>query len=227
MLCAYGFWEMFKLLRAYLVFLLVRLLAGLSEAKVKRKTFVAREDLIDRLNEVAHERGYSLYALVNEIFGLALDAEELGLDLRRIIEERNVFESARRSGFILGLESLWYAMSDLAYGKAKNETLKTWFDAGTWFAKRYTTSEGKVKDPLAVFERDLKAFLWNVSEFDIEKVGGEIHVRVVSPRFSEAFTHLFKAFIVGALEAFGYKTVHEELGRGIIRLEAKESNEEG
>lgn len=193
---------------------------GLSEGKVKRKTFVAREDLIDRLSEVAERKGYSLYALVNEVFDLALKTEELGLDLRSVIEERGVFEAARKAGFILGLESLWYEMADLAYSKAKVETLKIWFEAGVWFAKRYSSLGDKAQDSFKMFTRDLKAFNWVVSEFSVEKFGGKVYVRLISPRFRESFTHLFKAFINGALEGFGYMVVNEEVGRGIIRLEA-------
>ena len=191
---------------------------GLSEGKVKRKTFVAREDLLEGLSDVARERGYSLYALINEIFDLALRAEEMGLDLRRVVEERGVLETAKKSGFVLGLESLWCDMADLVYDRAKDEALKSWFEAGVWFAKRYVANSGV--DAFGAFKKDLKAFMWNVNDLSIERIGGLLSFRLVSPRFSEAFTFLFKAFICGAFDALGFKIVNEEVGRGIIRLEA-------
>ncbi|MEM2937103.1 MAG: hypothetical protein QXJ63_00980 [Candidatus Bathyarchaeia archaeon] len=200
------------------------LLAGLFEGKAKRKTFVAREDLIDRLSKVAKERGYSLYALVNEVFGLALKAEEMDLDLGRVIEERGVLETARKAGFILGLESLWYDMADFAYEKAKSRILKSWFEAGVWFAKRYATSG--TADPLGAFKRDLKAFMWNAPEFNVEEAENKLSIRVISPRFSEAYTFLLASFFEGALEAFNYNITEREVFRGNIRLEAirKDSN---
>lgn len=48
----------------------------------------------------------------------------MGIDLRRVLDEREVLENAKRAGFILGLESLWYSLADLAYEKAKSRTLK-------------------------------------------------------------------------------------------------------
>lgn len=200
-----------------------------SKDKIKRKTFVAREDLIERLSKVAQERGYSLYALVNEVFELFLKADESGLDLKNVLEERRVFEAAKRAGFVLGLESLWYEMADLAYEAAGNEALKSWFEAGVWLAKRYAAGGDKAQNSLMMFARDLKAYNWNISEFSIEKIGGKLYVHMISPKFKESFTRLFKAFVDGALEGFGYKVIDEEVGRGIIRLEAvgKEAYEKG
>jgi len=190
----------------------------LKAGKVKRKTLVAREDLVDRLSEVAKQRGYSLYAIVNEVLELAVKAEETGVDLKRVVEERNILEAAREGGFILGLESLWYEMAELAYEKAKSRALKSWFEAGVWLAKRYATSG--VEDAFAAFKKDLEAFTWNAPEFAIEKMEGKVSVRIISPRFTESYTVLLTSFLEGALEAFGYKIASKEVSRGAIRLEA-------
>jgi len=195
----------------------------LKTSKVKRKTFVAREELIDRLSEIAKQKGYSLYAIVNEVFELAVKAEETSVDLRKIIEERNVLKAAREAGFLLGLESLWYEMAELAYQKAKTQALKSWYEAGVWLAKRYAT--GEVEDPFETFKKDLEAFTWNAPEFTIEKTEGKVSVRIISPRFTESYTVLFTSFLEGALDAFGYKTTSKEVSRGTIRLEAFKEEE--
>lgn len=194
------------------------MLPGLGEKKAKRKTFVAREDLVDRLSDVARDRGYSLYAFVNEVFGLFLRAEEMGLDLRRILEERGVLESAKRAGFVLGLENLWYDMADLAYEKARGKAVKSWFDAGVWFAKRYAASGGE--DSLTSLVDDLRTLMWNVQELNVERNGDKVSVKVLSPRFSEAYTSLFSAFLEGCLESLGYKRVNQEVFKGRIFIEA-------
>jgi hypothetical protein len=36
--------------------------------RARRKTFVAKEDLINRLSVIAREKGFSLYDTVNEVF---------------------------------------------------------------------------------------------------------------------------------------------------------------
>jgi len=190
----------------------------LKAGKVKRKTLVAREDLVDRLSEVAKQRGYSLYAMVNEVLELAVKAEETGVDLKRVVEERDILEAAREAGFILGLESLWYEMAELAYEKARSRALKSWFEAGVWLAKRYAT--GEVEDAFAAFKKDLEAFTWNALEFTIEKAGEKVSVRIISPRFTESYTVLFTSLLEGALDTFGYKIANKEISRGAIRLEA-------
>lgn len=190
----------------------------MKTGKVRRKTFVAREDLIDRLSEIAKQRGYSLYDTVNEVFELAIEAEATGVNLRRVVEERTILKAAREAGFILGLESLWYGMAELVYQKAKTQALKNWFEAGVWLAKRYVA--GEVQDPFAAFKKDLETFTWNVPELAIEKKGKGVSVRMISPRFTESYTVLFTSFLEGALETLGYKTASKEVSRGTIRLEA-------
>ena len=187
-----------------------------EKKSAKRKTFVTREDLINRLSEIAKARGRSLYETVNEIFELAITSEELGLTLKRVVEERHLVEVARQSGFILGFETLWYEMADLSFEAKKRQALKSWFDTGVWFAKRYVTSS--VQDPLAEFTHDLSLFTWNAPEFRIDRSKSDIAVRIVSPRFSASYTYMFASFIEGALQSFGYKIVTNDVKQGAIRI---------
>ena len=189
-----------------------------KKRKVKRKSFAAREDLLDRMNKVAKENDLSLYGFVNEVFKENLRANELGANLRTLIDSRELLKDARENGYTLGLESLWYEMSEIAYDKAKKKALQTWFDAGVWIAKRYVTGESE--DPFEVFKNDLKDFTWNVPELEVNKKEDKLSVRIVSPRFPESYTFLFTAFLEGALETFGYKIDGKEVSRGIICLEA-------
>lgn len=177
---------------------------------------MARENLINRLSEIAKQRGHSLYETVNELFELAITAEDMGFTLKRVVEERELSELARKTGFILGLESLWYEMTDLAYEQKKRQALKSWFEAGVWFAKRYVTSEAA--DPLAAFKKDLAVFTWNAPEFSVEKMEPAVSVRVMSPRFPESYTYLFASFLEGALGAFGYKVASCDVKQGVILL---------
>ncbi len=188
-----------------------------KKRKVKRKSFAAREDLLDRMNKVAKDNDLSLYGFVNEVFKETLRANELGANLRTLIDSRQLLKDAKENGYTLGLESLWYEMSEIAYDYAKKKSLQTWFDAGVWLAKRYIT--GDAEDPFEVFKDDLKDFTWNVPELNVNKNEDKISVRIVSPRFKESYTFLFTAFLEGALESFGYKIDKKEISRGIIKLE--------
>jgi len=171
-----------------------------------------------RISDIAKRRGYSLYDTVNEIFDLTIKAEEADVNLRKAIEERGLLKTAKEAGFLLGLETLWYDMAELAYKNARRKALQSWFEAGVWFAKRYSTSDAQ--NSFETFKEDLKTFIWNIPELTIENTGEAVSVRVVSPRFSEAYTMLFDAFLEGALNAFGYKIEEREVARGNIRLKA-------
>ncbi|MCX8177296.1 MAG: hypothetical protein N3F10_03245 [Candidatus Bathyarchaeota archaeon] len=198
-------------------------MASLSKGKAKRKTFVAREDLLDRLAGIAEQKGYSLYAFVNDIFELAVRAEEVGVNLKRFLEDYMAVKRARDAGFILEPERLCYVMADIAYERSRSRVAKEWFESGVWFAKRYILGSGD--NCWEDFKRDLKALLWNVQEFEIEQKGDGVSVRVLSPRFSEAYTCLFEAFLEGCLDAFGYKSTVKEVFRGRILLEAAKAGE--
>jgi len=170
------------------------------------------------MNKIAQESNLSLYGFVNRVFALTLRANELGVNLSTLIDSRELLKSAKESGFTLGLERLWYDMAEIAYAKAEKKSLKSWFDAGVWFAKRYVT--GETEEPFEVFRNDLKNFTWNIPELELDREADAVSVRVVSPRFTEAYTYLFTSFLEGALETFGYKISGKEISRGIIRLEA-------
>lgn len=189
-----------------------------KKRKLRRKSFAAREDLLDGMNKVAKQGGLSLYKFLNEVFELTLRANELGVSLSSLVDSRELLKAAMESGLTLGLESLWYEMAGLAYTNAKKKALQSWFDAGVWFAKRYVT--GETADPFEDFTKDLKDFTWNVPELAVNKKADTISVSIVSPRFTEAYTFLFLSFLEGALETFGYKIGNKEIDRGIIRLEA-------
>ena len=194
----------------------------MTKSNVRRKTFVAREDLLDSMIEVAKAQGCSLFELVNDLFQLVIVADDLNFSLKRVVDERKVLEVAKGSGFVLGLERLWYEMVDIAYKKDKDGALKSWFDSGVWFSTRYI-SDGR-NFSFGSFKDDLLAFTWNAPEFDLELMGdNKVFVKVTSPRFTEAYTFLFTSFLVGALENFGYKSINKEVSRGIIRIDAVKS----
>jgi hypothetical protein len=183
-----------------------------------RKAFFAREDLLKRLSAVAKERGCSLYELVNEIFELAVACDSLGSNLKMAVDSRRELSAAKGAGFVLGLENLWYEMTNLAFKKDKRAVLKSWFDAGVWFATRYVSGDGDV--PLLDFRGDLVAFTWNAPELKLINSGNKVSLSVTSPRFTESYTVLFAAFLEGALKAFGFKVIDKEVSRGVIRLES-------
>jgi len=185
---------------------------------IKRKTLFAREDLVNRLLSIAKEQGRSLYGLVNEIFELVIRAEDQGVNLQKAFEERWILKKARKDGFILVPEGLWYEMAEIAYQNSKDKALKRWFETGVWLAKRYMEVESE--EPLEAFKRSLKAYSWNIAEMVIEEENEKISIRIISPRMPETYANLYSTFIEGALNTFGYKIAKKEVSFGNIRIEA-------
>ena len=187
--------------------------------KIGRKTFAAREDLIERGSEVAKKKGFSFYAYINEVLELTLRAEEMGVSLRTLIEERGLLKAAKEASFILGLENIWYELSDIAFEKAKKRAIDCYNEAGAWLAKRYMSSG--IKDPFLAFKSDLKAFIWNASELDIEHEKDKVKIRIISPKFSESYTFLLASFLESSLKTFNYSELKKDVTRGTIRIKAK------
>jgi len=184
----------------------------------RRKMLAAREDLADKLGKMASSKGFTIFGMVNNLLELAVSVETMGISLDEAVDNYRIIKAVKNASFTLVLESLLYDTTEIAYQKAKEKTLTTWFDAGVWVGRQYITRG--VEDPFTALKRDLKAFSWNIPEFTMEKTEKEVSIRVLSPRFSESYTLLFNRFLEGILEAFGYGVTYKEVGRGNIRLEA-------
>jgi len=184
----------------------------------RRKMLAAREDLADKLGKMASSKGFTIFGMVNNLLELAVSVEAMGISLDEAVDNYRITKSVKNASFTLVLESLLYDTSEIAYQRAKEKTLTTWFDAGVWIGRQYI-SRG-VEDPFSAVKRDLKAFSWNIPDLTMEKTQKEVSIRVLSPRFAESYTLHFNRFLEGILEAFGYGVTYKEVGRGNIRLEA-------
>ena len=185
----------------------------------KRKMLAAREELADKVGEIAASKGFTLFRMVNNLLELAVTVEAMGISLEEAVDNYKIIKAVKNANFTLVLESLLYDTVEIAFQKAKERTLKTWFEAGVWVGRQYI-SRG-VEDPFMAIRRDLKAFSWNAPEFTIETpLEKVVSVRVLSPRFPESYTLLFTRFLEGILEALDFGVTYKEVGRGNIRLEA-------
>ena len=50
-----------------------------------------------------------------------------------------------------------------------------------------------------------------------------VSIRIISPKFSEAYTFLFAGFLESALKTFGYTKFNKDVSRGTIRIKAHRS----
>lgn len=191
----------------------------------RRKMLAAREDLADQIGKIAADKGFTIFGMINNLLELAISAEDMGINLEKAVDNYELIKAVRNASFTLVLESLLYDTAEIAYERAKEKTLKTWFEAGSWLGKQYSTKG--IEDPLGVIRKDMKAFSWNVPEFTLDKTNGAVSARVLSPRFSESYTLLFNRFIEGILEALDYDVTYREIGKGNIRLEGAKRGTDG
>jgi len=184
--------------------------------KVKRKTVMAREDLANRLIEMAKRQGYTLYDLVNMIFELVLEADSAGLNLGSLIEESRLIKTARKSGFTLGFERLWYEMAELAYNSNPEETSERWREAGAWLAKNFMSDDKPLEELINI----LKAVAWETPEFKFESKDDRVRIQILNPRFPESYTKLYARLLEATLETYGYTKIEKTVSRGKIWIEA-------
>ncbi|MCW4017889.1 MAG: hypothetical protein NWF00_04315 [Candidatus Bathyarchaeota archaeon] len=191
----------------------------------RRKMLAARDDLADKIGKIAATRGFTLFSMLNDLIDLAVKADSLGISLKEAVDSYALAKEVRDASFTLVLESLLYETAEIAYDSDKEKTLKTWFEAGVWIAQRYIARG--VKDPLAAYERELKVFGWNIPGITMQRSGEGVSFRILSPRFSEAYTILLNRYLEGILSGLGYEVTFNEVGRGNIRLEAVKREQNG
>jgi len=184
----------------------------------RRKMLAARDDLADKAGKIAQRRGFTLFAMINDLLELAIKVDNLGISLEEAVSAYELAREIKDAGFTLVLETLLYDTARFAYEKKSAEVLKTWFDAGAWVAQRYLARG--IKDPLEAYEKELKVLGWNIPDFTLERSGKNVSVRILSPRFSESYTILFNRYLEGILTGAGYDITFNEVGRGNIRMEA-------
>ena len=178
----------------------------------------AREDLANRLLEVADRKNVKLFGLLNETLEMVLKTEDMGLSLEDVVQQYGVVKAAKDAGFVLAVESLWYDVVDKFFKTDKDWMVKRWYESGHWYGKYYSAK--LPQDPLKAFKEDVFSFTWNVSEFTIKenKDRSEVVVNCIAPKFSISQTTLFSAFLEGALNAFGYEVSKRGVSKGIIQL---------
>lgn len=185
---------------------------------MKRKMLAAREDLVNKVLEIAGRRNVKLYGMINDLLELVIRAESMGLSLEEVVDQYGTIKAAKSAGFVPVVESLWYDVIKRLFRRSKKWMIKRWYESGQWYGKYYSVRNPQ--DPLMAFKNDMGSLTWNVSEFSIVEDEGKdrVIVRCVSPRFPLSYVNLFSAFLEGALNAFGYECTKSGVSKGIIRL---------
>lgn len=190
----------------------------MTSKKVRRKTFAAREDLIDQLGGFAKEKDLTLYGYVNDLFELAIRAEDDGVKLSDLIEERELIRRAKNAGFVSFPERLLHDLIEMAYHYNEEEAIRCWYETGAWLAKRYASSD--LANPILALKNDLDQFAWGFPKVDIDISGNSLSINASSSRMSQNHTIMHGALLEGSLHIFGFEIVEKDITLGNIYLRA-------
>ena len=176
----------------------------------------ADEDMANKLVEIAKRRGSTVFGTLNEILGQVLRADEMGLNLNYIIENREKIEKAKGMGFTFTIERLLYEVVGLAHDKAGKELAEIWLETGQWYGRYFAD---KSSDPVDSFREAMELLSLGSPVTSIEKQnGGRLVVSCVGELYSDGFTEMNGFFIQGVMETLGWEHVETENSKGMIRL---------
>jgi hypothetical protein len=177
---------------------------------MKRKMLAARLDLADRISTIAARKG-TLFDYVNDVLEQAIRAEDLGLTLSDVLEDRWMIKAARDAGFAVVPEKIVYDTTESAYKRVGKEKMTgLWYETGQWYGRYY--------EDLRKFETAVNRYFWDISEFKISQEGKDVVLTCLSSKFSAKYTELFSKFLEGALNALGYSLDQGDVSKGIINL---------
>ena len=182
----------------------------------RRKMLAADEDIANKIVEIAKRRGSTVYGTLNEILQQALRADEMGLNLNIVIENREKMETAKGMGFTFTIEKLLYEMVGLAHDKAGEELAEIWLETGKWYGRYFADKGGDLIDS---FRKAMEFLSLGNPVTSVEKQnGGRLVVSSVGEFYTDGFTEMHGLFIRGVLETFGWELDETENSKGMIRL---------
>lgn len=187
----------------------------------RRKMLAADESIANKIVEMAKRRELTVYQTVNDVLEQALRADEMGLSLMEVVDERGMVEKAKKMGLTFFMEALLYDLVDLTYSNNHEQLSELCLETGRWYGKYFT---GKADDGINAFNEAMKLLTFGSSVYKIKNhKDGSVSVSCVGERFTSGYTEAFGLFISGVLETLGMKLIEKENSDGIIRLRFEKS----
>jgi hypothetical protein len=178
----------------------------------------AQEDTANLIVDLAKRKNMTVYQTVNDILEQALRVEGIGLSLKQVIDEREMLEYAKKTGFSFTVEHLFYEAMDIAYQENPEQITKLWREIGKWYGEFFKL---KFKDPLKALEDALELLTLGPPEYSIDINEKGVDVSCVGELFTEGYSILFGVFLEEIIKSFGNSTVEKEINKGIIKLRFK------
>ena len=184
-------------------------------SSTRRKMLAAQEDIANRILELAQRKNMTVYQTVNDILIQALRVEEKGLLLTQVVDEREMLEHAKNSGFSFTVEQLYYDAMEIAYKENPEKITALWREKGHWYGKFFDL---KFDDPLQSLEEALKLLTLGPPEFRLENNGKKISLYCVGEKYTTGYAELFAVFLEEIFKALDYSVSEKEIKKGLIKL---------
>lgn len=160
----------------------------------KRKMLAADEKLAEQMVKIAKKKGQTLYSLVNEVLEQAVRAHNLGLSLKRIVDERSIIEAAKGAGLIFTIKPLWFDAIERAFNSGnKRSMLEKWRETGKWYGKYFIAKEPE--NPVKGLGDVFRNMMLGASDFVMEVNNEEGEIRCINADFPASYTQLLGEFL--------------------------------
>lgn len=179
---------------------------------MRRKFLATKENLADRINEMAKESGRTVFSVVNEALEAFIRTNEWGKDLSTIMDDAKILEIAKNSGMVMVPESLHERFMESTPMDAKIK--ECWRSSGVVFGK-YLDVNG-IKD-FKKIERILKEVIGGNPDISIS----DERLVCISPRLGGGRTESMAVFLEGIISSMGLKVNSKEVSKGIIVIKFK------
>lgn len=184
---------------------------------MKRKFLAAKENVADKVNEIAKESGRTVFSIVNEALSAFVIAKEAGRSLPSIIEEGKNAQLARNAGMILVPEASYDILLESC--AITPRVYDGWKTAGAVFGKYLYVNE--IHEDTRSVETALKEVIGGNPDIAFT----EEKVVCISPRMVEKQTEAVSAFLEGLLHSLNLTVTAKEISKGIIIITFKREGE--
>ena len=185
--------------------------------KLKRKFLAAKENVAERVNEIAKESGRTVFSIVNEALSAFIIAKEAGKTLPSIIEEGKNAQLARNAGMILVPEASYDSLLESC--AITPRIYDGWRTAGMVFGKYLYVKE--IHEDTKSVETALKEVIGGNPDITLS----EERLVCISPRLGEKQTEAVSAFLEGLLHSLNLTVTAKEVSKGIIIINFKQEGE--
>lgn len=185
----------------------------------ERKTLMIKEDLVQKLNEIANKSGRTLYGLTNEIVETAIFAHQKSVSLREAVALFEWVRAARVMKFTIAESDLLYRREALAQKQLGQQWLAIWPERGKRLAK-FLTTWFPGKNVIELLQEFFTNLIWDCMECQVTKSEqGEVFFRCVfMPELPPERVETWVMELDGYFEAIGYRRRSRDTTGGLILL---------